>query len=99
MSYREFFSSVDIWESLLPYEGLGFADITMIGHFHFDDERLKLMKQVSMNYPVCAMADESAIFIRNNQVTCTGEIHWIEKGEIKAFSPNLIHVYAEQNEK
>lgn len=89
-------TTVDIWESLLPYEGLGFADITMIGHFGSDDERLKLMKQVSMNYPVCAMPDESAIFIRNNQVTCTGEIHWIEKGEIKAFSPNLIHVHDEQ---
>ena len=86
-------TTVDIWESLVPYEGLGFADITMIGHFTYDnEERLNLMKQVSMNYPVCAMADESAIFIQNSQVTCTGEIHWIEKGEIKAFSPDLIQV-------
>ena len=44
-------------ESLVPYEGLGFADITMIGH---------------------------------TQVTCLGEIHWIENGEIKAFSPDMI---------
>ena len=83
--------TVDIWESLVPYEGLGFADITMIGHFSYDaEERLDLMKRVSMDRPVCAMADESAIFIRNTQVACTGEIHWIEKGEIKAFSPNMI---------
>ena len=89
-------TTVDIWESLVPYEGLGFADIAMIGHFSYEaEERLNLMKQVSMNYPVCAMADESAIFIRNNQVSCTGEIHWIEKGIIKAFSPDLIQVHNE----
>lgn len=43
-----------------------------------------------MIFSVCAMADESAIFIRDIQVTCLGEIHWIENGEIKAFSPNMI---------
>ena len=86
-------TTVDIWESLLPYEGLGFADITMIGHFSYDnEERLDQMKRVSKDFPVCAMADESAIFIRNAQVTCTGEIHWIENGEIKEFSPELIRV-------
>lgn len=57
-------TTVDIWESMVPYEGLGFADITMIGHFSYDDtERLRLMKAVSMERPVCAMEDESAIFI------------------------------------
>ena len=40
------------------------------------------MKQVSMIFPGCAMADESAIFIRDTQVTCLGEI--------KDFSPNMI---------
>lgn len=86
-------TTVDIWESLLPYEGLGFADITMIGHFRSDDEeRLNLLKRVSADLPVCAMADESAIFIRNAQAACTGEIHWIENGEIKEFSPELIRV-------
>ena len=90
--------TVDIWESLVPYEGLGFADITMIGHFSYEaEERLNLMKQVSMILPVCVMADESAIFVRDTQVTCTGEIHWIEKGEIKSFSPNMIQVHEEQN--
>ena len=47
-------TTVDIWESLVPYEGLGFADITMIGHFSYEDtERLRLMKAVSMERPVC----------------------------------------------
>ena len=77
-------TTVDIWESLVPYEGLGFADITVIGHFSYDEEeRVDLMKKVSMDCPVCAMEDESAIFILSSQVTCTGEIHWIENGEIR----------------
>ena len=80
-------TTVDIWESLIPYEGLGFADITMIGHFSYEDtERLRLMKAVSMDRPVCAMEDESAIFIKNGKVEIIGIIHMIEKGEIRLFT-------------
>ncbi len=80
-------STVDIWESLVPYEGLGFADITMIGHFSYDDaERLRLMKAVSMGRPVCAMEDESAIFIKNGKAEIIGIIHRIDKGEIRPFT-------------
>ncbi len=79
--------TVDIWESLVPYEGLGFADITMIGHFSYDDtERLRLMKEVSMERPVCAMEDESAIFIINGKADIIGIIHRIDKGEIGPFT-------------
>ncbi len=80
-------TTVDIWESLVPYEGLGFADITMIGHFSYDDEeRLRLMKAVSMERPVCAMEDESAIFIRDGRADIIGRIHRIEKGEITPYT-------------
>ena len=80
-------TTVDIWESLVPYEGLGFADITMIGHFSYEDtERLRRMKTVSMERPVCAMEDESAIFIKNGKVEIVGIIHRIEKGEMKLFT-------------
>ena len=80
-------TTVDIWESLVPYEGLGFADITMIGHFSYEDtERLRLMKAVSMERPVCAMEDESAIFIKNGKADIIGIIHKVEKGEIKPFT-------------
>jgi len=79
--------TVDIWESLVPYEGLGFADITMIGHFSYDNtERLRLMKEASMVCPVCAMEDESAIFIKGGKADLIGVIHRIEKGEIGPFT-------------
>ena len=80
-------ATVDIWASLVPYEGLGFADITMIGHFSYDDtERLRRMKTVSMERPVCAMEDESAIFIKNGKSETVGIIHKIAKGEIRPFT-------------
>ena len=80
-------TTVDIWESLAAYEGLGFADITMIGHFSDEDtERLRLMKAVSMERPVCAMEDESAIFIQNGKAEIIGIIHRIDKGEISPFT-------------
>ncbi len=80
-------TTVDIWESLLPYEGLGFADITMIGHFNYDDtERLRLMKEVSMERPVCAMEDKSAVFIKNGKSEIVGIVHKIDKGEIRPFT-------------
>ena len=84
-------TTVDIWESLVPYEGLGFADITMIGHFSYDDaERLRLMKEVSMERSVCAMEDESAIFIKNGKVDIIGVIHRIDKGEIGPFKSQIV---------
>ena len=80
-------TTVDIWESLEPYEGLGFADITMIGHFDYNDtERLRLETEVSMERPVCAMEDESAIFIRNGKVDIIGMIHKVENGNIGPFT-------------
>ena len=86
-------TTVDIWESLVPYEGLGFADITMIGHFSYDDtERLRLMKAASMERPICAMEDESAIFIRNGRVDIIGTIHRIDRGEIGPFTVKDVRI-------
>ena len=89
--------TVDIYESLTPYDGLGFSDITIKAHYPLESNLLQKLKQISMTLPVCAMTDESAIFIRNTQVTCAGEIHWIDKGIITEFSSNLIQVHEEQN--
>lgn len=84
-------TTVDIWESLVPYEGLGFADITMIGHFSYDaTERLWLMKAASMERPICAMEDESAVFVKNGKVDIIGKIHRIDKGEIGPFTADSV---------
>ena len=74
--------TVDIYESLTPYEGLGFADITIKAHYPVEDCLLQKLKQLSMTLPVCAMTDESAIFINKENIIQIGQIYQIIKGEI-----------------
>ncbi len=74
---------VDVYESLVPYEGLGLADITLKAHYPFDDEKLlQELKQVSMTFPVFLMSDESAVFIKKDGVMPIGQIYRMIKGDI-----------------
>lgn len=73
---------VDIYESLTPYEGLGFADLTIKAHYPLEEDLLQAVKQVSMELPVCLMSDESAIFVKKDSIMQTGQIYWMLKGEI-----------------
>lgn len=74
--------TVDIYETATPYEGLGFANITIKAHYPLEDEWLQALKRVSMELPVCLMTDESAIFVKEESITQIGEIYRLEKGEI-----------------
>ena len=74
--------TVDIYESLTPYEGLGFADITVKAHYPFSEELLQSIMQVSMKLPICAMTDESAIFIKDRNIIRIGQIYQIMNGKI-----------------
>ncbi len=75
--------TVDIYESLTPYEGLGLADITIKAHYPFEDEKLlQSLKQVSMDFPVCLMTDESAIFVKQESIMQIGQIYRMVKGDI-----------------
>ena len=85
--------ALDIWESHVPYEGLGLVDITIKAHVTPDDrELLHTLMQISRAHdlPICAMADESAIFVQKDVVTHLGQIQYIGKGEIKPFTPELL---------
>ena len=89
MAYR----ALDIWESHMPYEGLGLIDITIKAHVtQADCELLHTLMQISVVHdrPICAMADESAIFVQNDAVTHIGQIQYICKGEICPFTPELL---------
>jgi len=35
--------------------------------------------------PICAMEDESAIFVKDDDISYVGNIRWISKGEIGPF--------------
>lgn len=80
---------VDIYESIIPYEGLGFADLTIKAHYpSIDDSVLQDLKQVSMELPVCLMTDESAIFLKKEKVVQIGEVYWMVNGEISPLPGN-----------
>ncbi len=86
--------SLDIWESLVPYEGLGLADITIKAHITQENQELlhTLLKvTIKQNIPICAMEDNSAIFVKDNGITHIGQIHWVSNGAIRPFSPELLY--------
>ena len=74
--------SVDIWESLTPYDGLGLADITIKSHYTEGETFIEQLREVSMHFPIIAMEDESAIFIKKDSIMQIGRMHWIVNGEI-----------------
>lgn len=75
--------SLDTKESLAPYDGLGLADITVKPHFKLEDRQvLSTLLQISMELPICAMEDNSAIFVAGDCISYTGQIHWVSKGKI-----------------
>ncbi len=80
----------DVWESKTLYEGIGLTGITTKGHYTEDAWFLPALKEISGIQPVAAMEDESAIFIQGSAAWRIGNIHWIDKGEIRdGFSPDV----------
>ena len=80
--------TVDIYESLTPYDGLGFADITVKAHYPLEEELLQKVKQISLELPVYLMENESAIFVKQERIIQIGRIHLMVKGEIHPLKQN-----------
>ena len=82
---------VDVWESPEPYDGLGLADLTVKAHFGTEEDGLaQTLRRISMELPVCAMEDESAVFIKADGTACAGALHWIDRGTVLPFSPEIL---------
>lgn len=85
--------ALDIWESHVPYDGLGLENITIKAHVAQENqELLQTLLQISMeqNLPVCAMEDESAIFVKENKAAFVGKILWINNGSLCPMSQKLL---------
>jgi len=75
--------SLDMNEAPVLYKGLGLENITVHPHFDpTDQDMLSALLRVSEDLPICAMEDDSAIFVAGDRVSSMGEIHWIHRGEI-----------------
>lgn len=92
-SYNMAVRALDIWESDIPYAGLGLADITVKAHVKPDDrELLDRLSRISseQDLPILAMEDESAVFVKEGEVSYTGRICLIRSGEICPLSHELL---------
>lgn len=85
--------ALDIWESHVPYDGLGLADITVKAHVGPENqELLRTLLLISGKHelPICAMDDESAIFIKEGRAACVGRISLISGGSISPLTPEML---------
>lgn len=85
--------ALDIWESPVPYDGLGLADITVKAHVQpANQDLLRNLAKISIDQSlsICAMEDESAIFVKGGHVAYTGQIHWINNGKICPLSLEIL---------
>jgi hypothetical protein len=57
-----------------------------------DQQVLATLLQISEELPICAMEDDSTIFVMDGHISYTGQIHWISKGTILPFSQNKLLV-------
>ena len=84
----------DVWETKELYEGIGLTDFIVKGHYTESAWFVPTLKELSMIHPIVAMEDESAIFIKANAVWKLGDIHWIDKGEIRDWGlPNTVNTF------
>lgn len=80
----------DVWETKTLYKGIGLTDITIKGHYTEDAWFIPALKEISMIHPVAVMTDESAIFVKPNDIWKIGNIHWIDNGRITMFTDEIL---------
>ena len=76
--------TVDFFESLEPFEGLGFTNLTVTCHHDPDDAwRYEQTLRISEKRRVFAMEDESAFFIKAGRIDFVGKIYLVEQRNLK----------------
>ncbi len=75
--------TVDFLESMEPFEGLGFTNMTVSCHHDPEDTwRLEQTLRMSEDRVVYAMEDMSAFFIKDGKVETVGKIYRVENREL-----------------
>lgn len=85
--------ALDVWESPEPYEGLGLTGITIKSHVNEGEEALleKLWTiSAAEHLPICAMADESAIFLTREGTDWVGHIRYIADGRVSPLTQEVL---------
>ena len=77
-------NTVDFFESMDPFDGLGFTNITVTCHHDSADTwRLEQTLRMSEDRVVYAMEDMSAFFIKDGKIDTVGKIYRVENRELR----------------
>lgn len=68
--------------------GLGLVDITL--KVHYTPEKDEMLKRFSLNKPVFAVPENSALIYDNGELSAMGEVYFFDKGEKKAFTKTVL---------
>ncbi|MCR4989609.1 MAG: Type 1 glutamine amidotransferase-like domain-containing protein [Lachnospiraceae bacterium] len=91
-------NTVDFSESLEPFPGLGFTNLTVSCHHDPNDTwRYEKTLEMSVGRRVYAMEDMSAFFIRKGKIDIVGSIHCVEDRKIRPITQEDI-IELEQDE-
>ena len=84
--------TVDFFESMEPFPGLGFTNITVSCHHDPKDTwRYEQTLRMSEDRIVYAMEDMSAFFIKEGRIDVVGKIYRVENRDLRPISENDIH--------
>ena len=80
-------NTVDFFESMEPFEGLGFTNLTVSCHHNPDDKwRYQQTLRMSEDRVVYAMEDMSAFFIKEGKINTVGNIYRAENRKLRLFN-------------
>ncbi|MBR5340933.1 MAG: Type 1 glutamine amidotransferase-like domain-containing protein [Erysipelotrichaceae bacterium] len=84
-------NTVDFSESLEPFDGLGFTNITVSCHHDIKDKwRYEQTLRMSKDRVVYAMEDMSAFFIKDGKIDIVGRIYRVEDGNFRLLTESDI---------
>ena len=76
--------TVDFFESMEPFDGLGFTDLTVSCHHDPEDTwRLDKTLRMSQDRVVYAMKDRSAFFLKKGRIDAVGMIYRAENRQLR----------------
>ena len=72
-----------VWDNPEFYEAIGLTNITIKAHFEEGAWFLPTLLEMSKIHPIVAMEDMSAIFVRGKDIWKIGNMHLVDRGEIR----------------
>ena len=79
-----------IWDDPHFYEALGLTNITIKAHYEEGEWFVPRLLEMSMTHPIVAMEDMSAIYVKGDRIRKVGEMHLVDKGEIRPINDEML---------